>query len=175
MWEDTSFLEHCSPAVARLYAYWDSKRRGRPMPSRGDLDPVEMREWLGRIMLYDVIREDPLDFRYRLIGSHIVHACGADLTSHRISEQTVSADREGTLRGLREIAQRRTLRFRNDLNQGRQNLFTGKERIFLPLSEGTETEMILFYFHDMDLHHDGRDEERGSSALFGPQGRSGSR
>jgi PAS domain len=166
IWEDPSFLEHCRPAIARLYAYWDGKRHGRKMPARADIDPVEMREWLGRIILYDVLR-DPLNFRYRLIGSQIVYAAGADLTGCLISDQTVSSNKDATMKNLSEIVARRSFRFRNEPIQGRDNLFRSDQRIFLPLSRTDEVEMILFYYESVDLMHGGADDPRASSRIFG--------
>src|ERR1044072_4742557 len=58
------------PGLAQAYAYWDSKRRGRRMPARADLDPTEMPRLLPHLALLDIERS-PLRFRYRLVGSHI--------------------------------------------------------------------------------------------------------
>jgi hypothetical protein len=63
-------LSHDAPPIAReALAYWEGKLSGRPMPTRRDFDPVfEIPHLLPWIMLVDVLRE-PLDFRYRLIGT----------------------------------------------------------------------------------------------------------
>ncbi len=53
-----------------VFAYWDSKRRGREMPSRIDFDPAELTAFLPQLMLLDVETE-PLRFRYRLIGTEV--------------------------------------------------------------------------------------------------------
>ena len=52
------------------YRYWDSKRAGRAMPARSDLDPSEITALLPHVVLLDVL-EEPLDFRYRLMGTAI--------------------------------------------------------------------------------------------------------
>ena len=58
--------------VQEALAYWESKRSGRRMPARRDFDPVfEVPRLLPWIVLVDVLHE-PLDFRFRLIGSGIV-------------------------------------------------------------------------------------------------------
>jgi hypothetical protein len=57
-------------------AYWQTLRRGRRIPSRADLDPTEIPRLLPGVILVDVERQ-PLDFRYRLVGSDI------DSISHR--------------------------------------------------------------------------------------------
>ena len=60
--------------------YWESKRLGRKMPARRDLDPLlevpQMTPW---IVLTDVLH-DPLDFRFRLIGSGVVDKSRANHT-----------------------------------------------------------------------------------------------
>jgi hypothetical protein len=49
------------------------------MPLRRDLDVLELRPWLGNLMLIDVL-EDGRDFRYRLYGSILAQYYGRDLT-----------------------------------------------------------------------------------------------
>jgi len=61
-------LDH--PKLIQLYRYWDSKRAGRRMPSRSDIDPLEIPKLLPHLILLEVHR-DPYRFRYRLAGSHI--------------------------------------------------------------------------------------------------------
>jgi PAS domain len=43
------------PLLQRLYDYWDEKRRARAMPSRADIDPLEMAFILGYVSLVDVL------------------------------------------------------------------------------------------------------------------------
>ena len=49
------------------HEYWLSKRQGRLMPARADIDPVEIPTLLPYVVLIDVV--EPLNFRYRLIGT----------------------------------------------------------------------------------------------------------
>ena len=66
--------------------YWESKRAGRRMPARRDLDPVlEIPNLLRWIILVDVLR-DPLDFRYRVIGSGVVDRSRQNYTGKLFSE-----------------------------------------------------------------------------------------
>ena len=52
--------------------YWESKKAGRTMPARRDLDPIlEVPHLTPWIVLVDVFH-DPLDFKFRLIGSGVV-------------------------------------------------------------------------------------------------------
>jgi hypothetical protein len=54
--------------VADGLAYWHRIRGERRMPSRTDVDPLHIPDLLPYVMLVDVLR-DPLDFRFRLLGS----------------------------------------------------------------------------------------------------------
>jgi hypothetical protein len=53
-----------------IHAYWDGKRRGRLMPSRADIDPLELKPYLPQLVLLDV-EGDPPRFRYRLVGAEV--------------------------------------------------------------------------------------------------------
>ncbi|MEO3429808.1 PAS domain-containing protein [Pelagibius sp. CAU 1746] len=64
-------LQSFPEVLADLHAYWRSRCKGLPFPARADIDPVDIPSLLEHLMLLDVLR-DPLDFRYRLIGGHIV-------------------------------------------------------------------------------------------------------
>jgi hypothetical protein len=67
-------------------AYWESKRAGRKMPARRDLDPVlEIPKLVPWVVLVDVLR-DPLDFRFRLIGSGVVDRSRRNNTGRLFSE-----------------------------------------------------------------------------------------
>jgi hypothetical protein len=60
-----------------LYSYWLSKRNGRIMPARRDMDPVE----LGKLLPFLCIVDKPADeLRYRLMGTGMVRDLGRDLT-----------------------------------------------------------------------------------------------
>lgn len=71
--------------LRQLYAYWESRRRGRRFPARRDLDPLEFRYALGTVLLLDVLR-DPLRFRFRLHGSVLAARAGYDMTGKMVDE-----------------------------------------------------------------------------------------
>jgi hypothetical protein len=64
--------------------YWDSKRAGRRMPARRDIEPTEILDLLPYVVLIDVERE-PLDFRYRLVGTAVAARFGHDYTGAHFS------------------------------------------------------------------------------------------
>ena len=65
--------------------YWIKIRGSQAMPSRADLDPIDIRQILPNVVLLDVA-SDPVDFRYRLIGTKIVSQLNNDHTGKWMSE-----------------------------------------------------------------------------------------
>lgn len=64
----TEAIDLQSPINQQSLAYWEAKRGRRSMPSRRDIDPTEMVGILPYVFLLDV-NSEPLDFRYRLVGT----------------------------------------------------------------------------------------------------------
>ena len=62
------------PQSLELFDYWCSKRAGRVLPSRQDIDPSEIKSLLTKIYLVDF--EEPDVFRYRLAGTEIAETFG---------------------------------------------------------------------------------------------------
>ena len=64
--------------LAELCRYWDRCRRGREMPARRDLDPVDIPRLLSILILVDVKGDG--DYRMRLIGTELVNFARRDIT-----------------------------------------------------------------------------------------------
>jgi hypothetical protein len=78
-------LSDFAPDIAAFYAYWDGKRRGRNMPARANIDPLEMVPFLPGIVLIDVVA-DARRFVYRLVGTREVAMRGRDPTGKSVAE-----------------------------------------------------------------------------------------
>jgi hypothetical protein len=74
------------PRLQRLYAYWSTKKGQRKMPSRADIDVLDLRYMLGNIMLVDVVDGTPPRFRIRVHGSNLSQRAGYDLTGKMLDE-----------------------------------------------------------------------------------------
>lgn len=72
------------PELAGLLALWEARRSGRRMPARRDLDVLDLRPWMGRIILLDVLGGGA-DFFYRIHGTDLAERIGFDLTGRRLS------------------------------------------------------------------------------------------
>ena len=74
-----------APLLKQLYADWQARRLGRSMPAREDFDPLDLRYVLGKLLLIDVLQQ-PLQFRFRLVGSDLVQRSGVDLTGKTLDD-----------------------------------------------------------------------------------------
>jgi len=151
--DDPSFLQTCAPQIAGLHALWEAKRAGRTLPARADFDLWELKPWLGRTSLFDVLDgalTDGADFRYRLIGSDIVADFDHDLTGEFVSRTSLAAGPEAALANLRAVVANCRPRWRGDLVPCLDGTMLSGERLFLPLSpDGKTVDMILHYMTDL--------------------------
>ncbi len=85
-----------SAGLRLLYSYWVAARGEKFMPSRADIDPVTMpRQLLSNIVLLDVL-DNPLGFRYRVMGTAVAAMIGADWTGRRVDEMRSADERDPT-------------------------------------------------------------------------------
>ncbi|MEQ8265708.1 PAS domain-containing protein [Parvibaculum sp.] len=89
-----------------LVAYWERKRGTRSMPAPRDIDPVEIPRLMPWITIADVTY-DPLDFRYRLVGTRIVEMGGIDRTGKSLREGHEGERLEERLAALRELLEKK--------------------------------------------------------------------
>jgi hypothetical protein len=66
--------------------YWESKRSGNHIPARCEFDPLLEVPGLVRFMMLKDVQRDPLDFRYRLVGTGLRHHMTTDWTGKFMSE-----------------------------------------------------------------------------------------
>ena len=131
------------PVLVRLLEYWNSKRAGRPMPSRADMDPpIELRALASNIILYDVL--GPAQYRVRLVGQAIVEFSGYDATGKPAGAGMPPKGAEITIGILDGVASSRAPRFRTGLaHWHRDKSYRKFEACFLPLSSDGETVDII--------------------------------
>lgn len=78
--------EITDPQVKAAYEYWQKVRGGRLMPSRGDIDPIDLKFCLGRTWLIDVVHEPVRRFKCRVDGTQLAHMTGWDLTGRYLDD-----------------------------------------------------------------------------------------
>jgi len=131
------------PKLRRLYEYWETKRGERAMPSRADLDPIEMTFVIGNIILVDVIDGDPLRFRIRLHGTNLSQRVGYELTGKMLDDLPVNEFRQLAQESFARVASsgEPTYGRRDRAIDGR---FARYETVIMPLSgDGTSVDRLL--------------------------------
>jgi len=140
-----AFLGDCDPRVQAIYEYWDGKRNGRRMPSRGDIDPVEIPSFLPCIILVDV-SHDPVVCRYRLVGTDIVYRRGFDPTGKTVGDTYLGGSREQVLRHYREVVNLQTVKYVDEPFVEPRGWPVKAERLMMPLSnDGDRVDMVFIY------------------------------
>ncbi|MDO8837968.1 MAG: PAS domain-containing protein [Parvibaculum sp.] len=129
--------------LAALHRYWQDKRRHGTLPARRDIDPVEIPRLLPHIALLDILR-DPLDWRYRLVGTRIVEVMGAERTGKRMRELFTPPAIEATVTLMTELlATREPLAFSGRLFWLDKD-HVAFETLILPLaSDGERVDMAV--------------------------------
>lgn len=79
--------------VRQLRDYWDSKRLGRAVPVRADIDPAEIKPLLPYLLIADLFT-DPLRVRFRLAGTQVCEAFGFNIAGRWLEDLDLSADAE---------------------------------------------------------------------------------
>ena len=75
-----------SPITRAGYEYWLMKKGDREFPARADFDPLLERPKLSRNLVLVDVERDPVDFRYRYIGTTVRENMAAEWTGKRMSE-----------------------------------------------------------------------------------------
>lgn len=141
----TAFLDVCTPRIASFYRHWESKLQGRRMPSRADLDPVELKEWLPGIILVDVLR-NPDRLIYRVVGSRSVELRQSDVTGKTVQEGFHGPTLAEVMENYRLVVEEQVLVYDRDGTNSRSGLMRDSETLMLPLSsDGVTVDKVIVY------------------------------
>ncbi len=146
LWITPDFLAICPASVRAMHDYWESKRQGRRMPSRADLDPAEIVTFLPNLILVDVVSHNPLSLVYRLVGTREVEARGMDPTNRSVADAFYCRSLDTALANYRLTIDLRAPVFDNGPQDSPHARLSDHGSIFLPLSADAEiVNKILVY------------------------------
>jgi hypothetical protein len=137
-WTQPNFLHRCAPVIADVHHYWDSKRRGRRMPARTDIDPAELRPYIANMLLVDV-RHEPFALTYRLVGTREVKARGGDPTGKDVADHFIGDSWDAILFKYRFVVDQRAFIYDEDPAPSRSARVRELASLFLPLSPDDRT------------------------------------
>ncbi len=92
--EDAGSVSLSSAPLRELFDYWSDRLTRQHLPSRKQIDPIDIPQLLSIVSLIDV-EEQPRRFRYRLMGTRVVDWFRSDLTGCYLGDTgTASQDDE---------------------------------------------------------------------------------
>jgi len=131
------------PKLRQLYAYWLEKGGAHGLPTRVDMDPVDLRFAIGNLLLIEVIEGQPLRFHIRVHGTNLSERVRFDLTGKMLDELPQVEFRNISQQSFTTVAtSKQPLHAQRDcvLDDRRRRY----ETIILPLSsDGDRVDMLL--------------------------------
>ncbi len=145
--------------LSRLYDLWVERRGMRPLPDRGDFDPVRLKPWLGNLALIEVGHDG--EYRYRLYGTNFVFRFGVEMTGRTVEDlppeqsAAIRQDYDAVVESAWPLSRRYTSGF--DIIDVHRRLDSQRvetwERLVLPLANGdTRVAMLMvaaYYLPDI--------------------------
>ena len=120
------------PVLGAALEYWEKRREGRTMPRRQDIDPAGLRQILAHLQVTEVVDHR---FRYRLVGTAIVEAFGAEFTGKFVDE-LVSGERDSFVHACyRAVCSAKRPAFVRSKYITTKDVDLTANRLLLPLSE----------------------------------------
>jgi len=141
-----------NPVLRFYFDYWHRKRGGNAMPSRADINPSELRPYLGSIILLEALPGLD-DFRYRLIGTRVTDYFLGDATGTTIREAYALSEMntphvDSIISLHRTVCESKMIvRVKGPQGEWRGQLYPPFDALYLPLSDdGVIANMILTAF-----------------------------
>ncbi|MDP6567103.1 MAG: PAS domain-containing protein [Alphaproteobacteria bacterium] len=146
---DGTITDTDSALLDAALAYWNASRSAGGLPSRDDIDPLDIPDLLPWISLIDVVREGArMRFRSRLVGTGVCDRFGRDITGAFADELYDGAYLRRLNEGYGAIVHGRQPQiWRCDVaanDDGRRSY----SRVVMPLSSDGETVDMLFAAFD---------------------------
>ena len=118
------------------------------LPSRADIEPLDIPDLLPQVVLLDVVR-DPWNFRFRLIGTNVVYHLNKDWTGSWFTEIGHMTPPSKIFTNCVEVSSTGTPLRSKTSYVGPHAQFVTAEDIILPLADDGETpdKLLMFVEH----------------------------
>lgn len=144
IWDLDRLPPDCSDKVRRFVAYWRNANRGKGLPGRQHIDPIDFPDLLPNIRLIDVVG-DPPRFKVRLTGQRIRDHFGESFTGQFLDDAFEEFETRASYRAFMAALENGRPYWNVgvcDLNPEKD--FVSFERLALPLaSDGKTVNMLL--------------------------------
>lgn len=143
---DASPIKFRTREVQEGYSYWVSKCVDGRLPSRHDINPLEIARLMPHVAILDVRHEPELDFFYRLQGTYIVEHLYSDHSGKWFSEIEHQKAPSRIWQNCVKVVETRAPLLANTPYVGPQRSFRDLEDLILPLSSDGRTVDNLLVF-----------------------------
>lgn len=140
------------PRLRSLYAYWHSKMHGDALPARTDIDPLEMKQWLGNLMLIE-FHGDVSDYQIRLDGTNLEHYYGTRRTGFGVEKLTNEDERRLLMEQYSAVLDAKQPAYYEADFTNSDGVYSRQAKLILPLSADKErVDMVLvgIYFRSTE-------------------------
>jgi len=119
----------------KIYAYWDNLRKGRPAPDRCEIEPSDIRDYLGDTFILEI---DPKlrTISFRLAGTRLCSAYARELKGVGFLGLWDEKDNMSIYNAVRQVYQDYKACTISTIAQSGTNRFVEYEILMLPLSTG---------------------------------------
>lgn len=132
------------PILGPALSHWLTKRGGRSMPCKRDIDPTEISpRVLPNLQIIEVI-DGGARFRYRLIGTATVNAYGEDFTGRYPDEMFPPDLQDFIHRIYRQVCLWKAPLFLSNRYITAKNFELASMRIYMPLSDNDAEVKYIF-------------------------------
>lgn len=131
-----------SDKLRRVHQVWVELKAERPFPLRAEISPERLGFILGQVTIIDVLRE-PLNFRYRLVGTKIEDAGRRGDKGKTIDQVEPEAYRQMVVSAFQEVVETGQPVFQQ-ISYLHHQTVVSFERLVLPFSQsGGEVDVLL--------------------------------
>jgi hypothetical protein len=142
-------LHTATGGVAQVFRYWDRVRGARVMPSKSEIDFLELQPWLPGILMIEVAGDEGRELIYRIVGERGVRLRGYDPTGMTVSTAAFGRSVAHVLANYSVVIDLRIPLYgwyNDEVADGRR---VGSGTLMLPLSsDGQEVDWVLVYIED---------------------------
>ena len=136
------------PELNTAYEYWTSCRKDGLLPSRREIDVLQLKPVLGHTHLVDVTADDPADYRYRLWGSKVPLHRFRNYTNWRIGDYRSVPYRKGLMEDYSAVTWTGSPLY-HQIVARLDSIRYSYARILLPLAEdGRKVNMLIVCTRD---------------------------
>ena len=128
------------------YSYWRSKFKDGRLPSRSDIDPIDIPRLMPHVVMLDVQRVPDFDFRYRLIGTYVAEHLFTDHTGSWFSEIEHQKAPSRIWQNCKQVVDTGEAFLANTPNVGPHQGYRRVEDVILPLAaDGITIDTLLIF------------------------------